>query len=50
MGDVKKYVKTIAKLNEMTQDGYLKWALIANPESLRLGKDKPVKNHLSNKL
>lgn len=43
MGNLKKYVKTVAKLNEMTQDGNLLWNTVPNAESLSLGKDKPVK-------
>lgn len=43
MGDLKKYVKTVAKLNELTQDRNLLWSTIPDAESLNLGKDKPVK-------
>jgi hypothetical protein len=40
MAEQDKLLSVIAKLNELTQEGDLKWYAVPNPESLDVGTDK----------
>jgi hypothetical protein len=43
MAEQDKFVALVARLNELTQEGKLKWSAVYNPEELGLGTDKKVK-------
>jgi hypothetical protein len=42
MAEPDKFIRVVAKLNELTQEGKIHWTVVPHPEALDLGRDKPV--------